>query len=364
MLQKSGYRNSSIDILKFIFAISIVLFHFGSHREINILQGGYIFVEGFFMITGYFMMVSANKTTEKCIGKDTLNFIKHKYLSFAPTLIASVIITQIITIIISRLSPTAIALDLLNSVAEIIPLQITGIRGSALTAVAWYLSAMMIALFILYPAARKFGKSFTHIFCPVVAVMIYGILCKEVGFLNTIAEYDFFIPVQSGIFRAVAGICTGCMLYECIKATEKYKVSRFGEVCFLGVELISLAFIFFVARFLPKTYYDFYTLPAFFVLLYCCFGRKSVISKRFSFNFTKYFGTASLIIYLNHNNWKYHPDIFYRDSVILSFVIYLLLVLGACVAVAILTILLRKFWKFIKKPLKKHFVGETSDFLQ
>lgn len=350
-------RNSSIDMLKFIFAIAIVLFHFGRHRDVNVLQGGYIFVEGFFMITGYFMMNSVNKSKEKSIGKDTLNFIKHKYLSFAPTLIASVFVAQVITIVIYRLSIPSIALDLLNAVTEIVPLQSLGIKGSGLTAVAWYLSAMMIALLILYPAARLFKNSFTRIVCPVLAVSIYGIICTKIGYINAISEHILPIPVQTGVLRAFAGICVGCILYDCVKATEKYKANRLGEVCFLGAEIACLGFIFTVAQFLPKTYYDFYTIPAFFVLLYSCFGRKSVLTGHFSFDFTNHFGTASLIIYLNHNCWKYHSELFIRDSAVKSFAIYASLVLGTCVASAILAKLLRLLWKSIKKPLKKIFVG-------
>jgi len=354
-------RNSSIDILKFIFSIAIVLFHFGRHRDVNVLQGGYIFVEGFFMITGYFMMNSVNKAKENSIGKDTLNFIKHKYLSFAPTLLASIIIAQIITIVIYHMSISDIVLDLINIATEIVPLQSIGINGSALTAVAWYLSAMMIALFILYPIARKLGNSFTCIVCPVVAVSIYGIICTKVGYINVISEHILVIPIQAGVLRAFAGICVGCILYSCVKATEKYKVTHLGEVCFLGAELTCLGFIFAVAQLLPKTYYDFYIIPAFFVLLYSCFGRKSVITKRFSFNFTKHFGTASLIVYLNHNCWKYHSDLFIRDSVAESFAIYAALVFGTCLAATILTKLLKLFWKVTKKPLKKNFVGETVE---
>ena len=346
-----------IDMLKFIFSIAIVLFHFGRHCGFNILQGGYIFVEGFFIITGYFMMNSVNKSQEKSIGKDTLSFIKHKYLSFAPTLIASVLVAQAVTIVILRLSVPTIALNLLNSVAEIVPLQSLGIYGSAYTAVAWYLSAMMIALFILYPPARILGNSFTRVVCPVAVALIYGVICTKVGYINVISEHILTVPIQAGVFRAIAGICVGSMLYDCVKATEKNKVSRLGETCFLGAELACLGFIFAVAQFQPKTYYDFYTIPAFFVLLYSCFGRKSVITRRFSFGFTKHFGTASLIIYLNHNCWKYYSELFIRDSAVKSFAIYAALVLGTCIAATILTKVLRLFWRGIKKPLKKNFVG-------
>lgn len=357
MTANAKSRNSSIDILKLIFSIAIVLFHFGKHHGFNLVQGGYIFVEGFFMITGYFMMNSVSKAQNTDIGRDTLKFITHKYLSFAPMLIATALVAEAVTVFLYRGSLIGIFFDLLTLLTEIVPLQMTGIKNNAITAVSWYLSAMMLALLVLYPVARRTGSRFTRIICPLLAVMIYGIICKENGFLNTITGDYFILPIQSGIFRAVAGICTGCMLYDCVKATEKYKVTHFGEFCFLIAEFGSLAFIFFIACFFPESNYDFFTLPFFFILLYSCFGRKSVFSKRFSFSFTRHFSTASLLIYLNHNNWNYHMELFNRETAVGNFILYAIMITGSCVAVTILTQLLRYFWKKLKPFVKKHFVG-------
>lgn len=235
-----------------------------------------------------------------------------------------------------------------------------GIQGNYITTVAWYLSAMMLALLILYPIARRTGAKFTRIICPLLAVLIYGIICRENEHLNTISGDYFIIPIQSGLFRGIAGICTGCMLYDCVKATEKYEVSRFGEICFLGAELASLGFIALVASVFPETYYDFFTLPCFFILLYSCFGRKSAFSRRFSFDFTKHLSTASLIIYLNHNSWNYHTELFNRPTKLGNFILYLIFITASYIAVAIITPILRFIWKKSKAFLKKHFVGKAQ----
>ena len=50
-------RSSYIDIVSVLFAIMIVLFHYGKH----VLPGGRIAVEGFFMISGYLMMNTIEK---------------------------------------------------------------------------------------------------------------------------------------------------------------------------------------------------------------------------------------------------------------------------------------------------------------
>ena len=52
-------RSSYIDIAKFAFAIIIALGHFGLF-----FYGGYVAVEAFFMISGYFLMCSVIKESK------------------------------------------------------------------------------------------------------------------------------------------------------------------------------------------------------------------------------------------------------------------------------------------------------------
>lgn len=360
MSEKPNTRNSSIDLLKFIFVIAIALSHFSLTHSADILKGGYVFIDGFFLITGYFMMNYVNRSQETDLSKDTLKFIKHKYLSFALVLLASITVLTSATIFLYRPTVNSILGNLVTLTTEIVPLQMAGIKGSATTAVAWSLSAMMIALALLYPIARRTGTKFTRIICPMLAVLIYGVISLKNGNLNTINNGFFIIPVQSGLFRGMAGICTGCVLYDCVKSTEKFKTTLFGEVCFLGAELFSLASIFVFAQFFPESYFDFYTLPFFFVLFYSCFGKKSVLTKRFSFSFTKYLSTAALIIYLVHNNWNYHSDLFDKPEIGSQLVLYLVMIIGSATATALLIPVFRFIWKFAKGFLKKHFVGKQE----
>lgn len=358
MSEKLNTRNSSIDLLKLIFVIGIVLFQFSINRSADILFGGYIFIEGFFMITGYFMMKSVGKSKETDLGKDTLKFIKHKYFSFAPILLASVIVLTAVSIFLYPPTINGIITTLITLAGEVVPLKMAGIQGSYITGTVWSLSAMMLSLLILYPVARRTGSKFTRIICPVLAVFIYGVICLKKGYLNTIEGDYFIVPVYSGFFRGLAGICTGCMLYDCIKSTENHKATVFGEICFLGAEIASLSAIIVFAKFFPGSYFDFYALPFFFILLYSCLGRKSLISKRFSLGITKYLSTASLIIYLVHNSWNYHEELFKFPTAKENFLLYLVMIAGSFAAVTLITPILKITWKYSKKFLKKHFVGE------
>lgn len=269
-------RNSSIDLLKLLFAITVVLFHFGGRQGVNMVTGGYLVVEGFFMITGYFMMNSASKARENDIARDTLRFISRKYSSIFLPLLFSV------TAIYKNYALKELPFEIIYMLSEILPLQITGMHTLASTGVSWYLSAMLLALLILYPIARTAGKKFSKIICPILVFVIYGSLCLKFKQLNIITDLYYELPIRAGLLRGIAGICTGCMIYECVKATEKHKLTRLGEICFLVAEIVCVVFITVTICSHAKQVTDFFTLPFFFVLIYSFFGRKSLFSKDFS----------------------------------------------------------------------------------
>ncbi len=355
-------RNSSIDLLKLYFSIIVVLFHIGQQQMPDLFPLGYIVVEGFFMVTGYFMMSSVYKAPSEDIGKDTLKFITHKFSSFFLPLLFSALIAFGSLIISDKYSIKEFIIKAIYLLSEIFPLQITGLHSFAPTGVAWYLSSMMISLFILYPLARKTGSNFTRIICPLLVFLIYGALCFEYAQLGTITDWFFGLPVRTGLLRGIAGICTGCIIFECVKATENHKATRFGELCFAGVEILCFAVLTLYMYFFPRIETDYFMLPIFFILLYSLFGRKSILSKNISFSFSKHLGSASLLIYLNHNYWNFFiKKMMTEYSLSAKFLAYFVMITCSCLVVQAATLLTKLLWKKLKPFLKKHFVGEICE---
>lgn len=357
---KPDMRNSNIDLLKFLFSIVVVLLHFGSSHGTQIIPGGHLVVEGFFMISGYFMMQSVCKASGNRIGRDTLQFVKHKYSSFALPLLFSALMGFAISFV--AFPSDSIKTSLLRFVAlstEIIPLQVSGIHTTAATGVAWYLSAMMLSLLILYPLARRLEDKFTRIVCPLLVIFIYACICSNFGRIDVIMDLLPGTPIHVGLLRGIAGISAGCMLYDCVKATAEYKASAFGEVCFSLAEIACALIFTAIMLFMGNTAMDFFALPFVFILLYCAFGRKSLVSKRFSFEASKYLSTASLVIYLNHHYWNFL--ITAKMSALSAgkkFGIYIALIIASCVVVQLASFITKLIWKKLKPFAKAHFVGQ------
>ena len=359
MREKMNARNSSIDLLKFIFSIIIVLLHFGVSHNVNLFPAGYVAVEGYFMITGYFMMNAVSKSQSKDIAKDTLKFILRKFSSFFLAFFASVIFSYNVYAFAFNFNFKTYLSNIVLMLSEIFPLQITGMKTLATTGVSWYLSAMMLALIILYPLARKTGNKFTHIICPIAVFMIYGALCFKYGGLSVICEWFFDLPIRAGLLRGVAGICAGCILYECVKKIKSLNFSRFGEIFLFFIEIFSAAALVLIMQILHYDGFDYFSLPFMFILLLCFFSRKSIFSKNFSFDFTEHFSKISFLLYLNHHYWNFViQQKMAQYPISTKFIFYIAAIICSCIIVQAISIIIKRIWEKAKPCLKKQIIAE------
>lgn len=81
-------RNFALDFLKFVFAVLIVLFHsnrFSNSVDERIIINGSKGVEFFFIVSGCMLAMSAEKREAgPSLGKDTWQFLKHKFMGLMP----------------------------------------------------------------------------------------------------------------------------------------------------------------------------------------------------------------------------------------------------------------------------------------
>ncbi len=347
-------RNGYIDIIKFLFAIIIAEFHFGS----GLFPGGRIAVEGFFMITGYLMLksIEKEKASNEELGKATVSFLWKKYKSLFVFLLPATILSYIVTAICKEtLFGDAIKrLPLL--LFEIIPLNSTGLKGEYVIGISWYLSSMFIALAILYPLAKKFRQKFTLIACPIIVLLGYGTLSHFFGHLAVNYQYIGETIINTGIVRGFAGCALGCILYETSKALSRFKPTTFAKVVFTVAEILGFLYFLQIMHTKPKTHYDYLLVFVIFLFLTIGINGLSYTTHLWNSKWTKPFGIASTLIVLTHFCWiAYLKKLIGQDfNKMPQALWYILAVALSCVVVYLFSILLKlmkakllkvKFWK-------------------
>ena len=303
MADQDNKRNSFIDLIKFCFAILIVLFH--ATAETGLVPGGRIAVEGFFMITGYLMMKTIQKqqTSDCLIGKDTVSFLWRKLSLLLPYLIPSAIIAFLTYALYTRMSFVTILKTVPMLFFEIFPLKTEGFIGAYYIGISWYLSSMLLALMILYPLCRLKGSAFILGAGIPIVLVIYGYCSYKFGHIGIADEWFDYFSVRMGTLRGIAGCLSGCILFEASTAVAKIELSQKGNICFIILEIIGYVFFMFILQKYPRSKYDYLLVFVLFFLLLVGLSGITSIGKKLKTVNLRFLGTWSTLFVLNHYYW-------------------------------------------------------------
>ncbi len=276
-------RNGAIDFWRFVFAAVLVIFH-SSMMDIALIHPGedYVFpfglgslaVEFFLLTSGFLFAKSMNKKRENDIfsWKNTWTFMKGKVMSFYPAYLICLILTFIavnITRYICHVDPYLKGLSRTENIREFFVnfgkmlyeatlLRNFGLDFERLLDQAWYLSAMILVMLLLYPLYAKNKRRFEYFIAPVIAIGLLGfIFMHGQSLLNPSKKYELFYKyafTYKGNVRAMAEICLGVVCYRICEWLKKLDFSKLGRVLLAIIELFGYGFAIVYMHFMANAY--------------------------------------------------------------------------------------------------------------
>lgn len=224
-----------------MFALAIVFCH--SHglqpadRYHYPFVGGYLAVEFFFILSGYFAAEKA-AGAENASGKDALVWTWRKYGRIWRYVIPAVAIHYLANAALTGIGPRDTAKSMLYGIFEMLLLPAAGVYESFLDLPLWYLSAMAVLLPVLYALLLKHGDYFRCVFCPVSAVLIYGFYCVTTQHIDRWADWNGVIMMS--LPRAWAGLSLGCFVWEMARSLRSKSMTGAGRNLLAAVEFVCL----------------------------------------------------------------------------------------------------------------------------
>ncbi len=359
--------NPEVDFWKFIFALIVFLHHL--HHVIpdtGPFTRGYLAVEFFFIVSGYFMAAKVRSSDAKgTAAPSTDKFLLGRIKNLIKPFLAAFAISFAAFEVFSGNSVFTVAKDLLMSGYETGFMRLAGIQaGTFFNPPTWYISGLLLATAVLWPLAVRFGRPFFRVACPLVTLFCWSLLFAKNGALGAWKEPVLFDFVMSGLVRAFAGLALGMFINECCASAEKAGIApaKAGKVLFLIIELAALAFVVFYMDYSAKHEwsgkYDFCAALYLAVFLFIVFsgftGIRDVLS-RFDLSVLS---RASLYIYLCH--WAGVRFLEYRygggspsfKQVIVPYIAVTLCAVVVCrILVLLFDLFLARLWPGIKKKL-------------
>ena len=326
-----------------MFTVVILIYHFNANYKLGYCSNGDIAVEFFFVVTGYLLASHVSRIQEGSkswswseIADSTWMFINRKIRSFLRYYICAFSLKIIVRIVlIQRHSIPFVLKNLFKSIPTV-TLTFMGLNNSSVALYVgntWYLSAMLIAIFVLYPMLLKSFDFSTKIIFPLLSMFILDYLYET---YDTVSTWNQWTGIcQTGVLRAIAEIALGAFLFQVsIVLANKYRMR--GENT---VEVILLT-LFKISCYLVFLFYAYgisfgksFTIHA---LLFCSVG----VTMSFSgigytlpdCRLTRYLGRISLPIFIFRGfiRWTIKDFMVARGGIAVSFVQFLVII---CIAI-------------------------------
>lgn len=308
-------KNGKIEFYRFLFCMYVLFFHFdkyfyalpekwGKPIDVGLFPHGAIGVEFFFVTSGWLMASSIYKkrtlhpeTAGRFEPTEGLKFIKRKFVSMLPQRIPAFILAFISYVMLNNFKPFDVMMKAVYSVPAFFLVQMTGYTLTSPNHVEWYISAMLIAMALIYPICVRFYESFTRYFAPLIAILLTGYIMYNTKALSGVTVWVGY--GYKAVYRAIIEISLGTTAFELSRYISERKLTNARRTL---ISLAEIACIAGVTGFVVLTFgldLEPYALIAIFFLVAIAFSGVSHGSALYNNKLCYFLGKLSLPIYLS-----------------------------------------------------------------
>lgn len=250
MTSSPTQRNYALDWIKGLMMIAIVVYH---TSIVPVLHHGYLAVDLFFPICGYFLMMSFCKKPTTAVLY-TWSRVKKFYLPFLICFVFSCLLRfrgltsfPDFDSFLEKYAQFAYSFTLTE---EIGPRVMTEhiLHGS------WFLSVMLIAGFLMYGMLEYKKELATRILFPAIYILGFTLIFT---YDPRVASWDRVGAISLPLLRGLSGMVSGALIYDIIHG---YRVSVEKRSILINLAFV-ISFVLFIALMFTEKALDLYVLP-------------------------------------------------------------------------------------------------------
>lgn len=310
-------KNGKIELLRFVFAVIVVIFHINTdiwHLELQtygwfpLFPQGALGVEFFFLVSGYLMAKSVKKQNSiqapdiNTLGSDTMQFLWRKLKPILPFHLLFCGMRLLLNIIYAP--NVSSFLYFVQRIPSLLFLSFIGISPNAFLGVEWYIGAMLLSMLLLYPLCRYRYNLYVFVIAPLAGILLTSYMMHEFGRIAGTTDWATFTLKCN--LRALAELSLGAVCYEASSALERISFSKLSRFLLSLLELLSYSVVFVITCMLdqPESYqYQPLCLIMLMIGVTLSFAQTGILAKTVLFQnrFFVFLGGASLSIYLCQN---------------------------------------------------------------
>ncbi len=239
-----GQRNAFIDLLRLLFCIFVCLFHYKKKLHFG---GGYLGVDFFFILSGFFLMRSFEGKRGELAQRDVyLNcreYLWQRICRFYPHYFAAFVFAVVVRIFVYR--QKSVHKFLLNAFWEIAFLQNIGLTGGTelVNSPTWFLCAALFGGYLVWFLLQKCYGFFLHFIVPFSVMFMFCGFNQMAG--NMELAHNVIGITTCGMIRGFVELSLGCLTFKAYQYCLGLHIER--AVLFRALQsLIEIAAIGFI----------------------------------------------------------------------------------------------------------------------
>ena len=327
-----------MELYRFVCAVLILCYHcyfFAfREREGGVFVGFYLFVELYYILSGFLMLRSIRRRVPKGQNVDgvalTTDYIKKRLGFLYPHHLLSWLMVAAIVLFLTHEMRLRELIQI--GWTELLLVNVFGfVRDAYVNIVCWYLSVLLFSSLVIYYMLIKHEDVFLKIIAPVLLVLIYGTIFDRKGSLANTIIFTQYSPFM-GFYRGFADITVGAIAYRVYEWMADVKLP--GE--WLIATVLELAVMIASALWMYSNFgkFDFLFVVLFFAFVISVFRGKSLFSGLFDNPISAWLGKQSYAFFLNNLVVIYPYMYFFPDSGIWTMA---LVCIPACFVLSVVT---------------------------
>lgn len=296
-------QNRAMELYRFLAAVMILCYHchwFAFRESGEAFCGFYLFVELFFILSGFLMMSAIRRHVTPEERKNpaamTARYMKKRLRRLFPHHILSwVLVAAVEFFLIRDLWPIEV---FKIGWAELLFVNIFGfVRNQYINIVCWYLSGLVFASLIVHYLVLRDEDGFVKIIAPVLLAVCYGTLFDRAESLAATIVFTRYAP-HLGFMRSLADVTVGVLAFRAYEWMSDVELPGESVVATVLEAAVFLASALYMYRFSGK--YDFLFVLLFFAFVISVFRGRSLFTRLFDNRLSAWLGRQSYAYFLNN----------------------------------------------------------------